>query len=966
LIGGTSPDDPVRRAETSAELERARRIAGGADPDRPGVIITTGPGQYFDLDQAQAQQVEDAVRSGGRAVVDGDTLMVVESQAARQQREAAERLQQRFSVPSIDLADPSVRLTVEELIAEGVIRTPQDLFDLAEGRQIQRTAQIDPFTGRPIGVSAIAPRTPSDFFFDSGAVRDRPPTGSFFGEVGIGLQTVAGGAERLLSFFAPPQLADTPDQTFFGRRAAQQRTELQRALGIIPDQTLREQVREFDVQQLLRGVPEAIGSLGPALRTADLRPTVRGTTAFVAESAALTALLAPRQTARLARGTVRFVGRDPFISTIFGRGLVDDTRQLTRQLDDLLFKPPRAALQRRLDPAAARGLTPGERLTFTTVAVDPATGRAVVTGDLPPGVRFDRVAPRRPVVPRSAVEAGLDPIELAQLERVAREQQLLLGIPPAQQRAFVTESGAVAGFDPATGFRLTSRTFDDPLNQVLVGDALTLSEAIRRRTDLERLLRAGQDPRQTGLFPVQVISTQPARPTVVLEGTVGGGLIPRATVDDLLGPVIKQPSARAELRLQLDEAFFGTRGFQRSLSDFVEPSPVRLESFQRSLLARPFSETITDPRAAENIRLLLSERRALERLALDPRRTLPAPRPDQIAIPLPDRRRLGVFGNLLSDRRGTVAITRSVPRSTPRSRLRTTRTRFSADDDLLFSPPKARSRIRLPFPTRRVGVSALTSARPTVISDAVTDLFFNTESLSEVGTESLLEPSTDSILSADTLLDIEPAFKQDTKPRQRTTTELLSTTISLTDQEALQTTLTAPRARTRARAGTTRTRAKRQLVPGLPQVRGMGGVTGPEYEVTVGRPGNKVYVPPVRGGREAVKAARDKARTTAAATVKVVKLTPDAPPVSDLFGRDFKRGRTPNTYVERRNQRMNTPTEVAEITGAQGSRGRFNLTNPSVHNFAMNQVNGGKPLRTVRNQLKAQTKLGGGLLDDFF
>ncbi|MCA1800041.1 MAG: hypothetical protein LC650_01960 [Actinobacteria bacterium] len=868
-------------------------------PPGPNVLVTTGPGQYLEVGQAEARAIRDAV--------------VARSQA-----------QQVREVRALNFGDPAVRSAVRELVASGAVRTPQELFDLAEGRLPVRGSQA---------VFGPAPPDSNEFFFGRAATRreqlpETPATvAGTFSDVRTGtelaLARILGLGERGLAFLAPPQLGPTPDNSFFGVRAAQQRNEINQLLGL-------------DVS--LRDLQAGVARVGPALRSADFG--VRGPVALGAEALFTVPLFAPRQLLQLARQGLRSAGR-----TLPAQIVREDAALLGREAARLA----RALRGATLDPLAARA--------------NPAVARGLVRG--------------RPVVARSSLEAGLDPVALAAVEGSGGSvRQLLLDVPQTAPRALVTESGVVVGFadDAASAGR-----FVDPLTGVVTGDALATSEAIRRRRDLERLLQAAQDPRQRGLFPIQVIDTTGAQSPAILSGRVGGALIPRENVDDLLGVVVQQQTFPGELRLRIDAPTSPT-GFQRSLADFAVPERLLFERFDRNLLRTPFLDTVTDPRAAQNVRVLLAERQALERFALDPRRALPAPTTGQV---LPRPRRLP---GILGDRRGTafpatVTVPRTGTRPRPDPRIRTI-----ADDVLERARSRPRERFDFPDGTLRralfgvAGRNLLGSGVESGLFSAQ-DVFFG-ETLAEATTPLFdLDVGTQSLSDTALLQDTEPIAALDFTQRTRQTTETTPDSILLTEQDnelvstgrLLTVTSTRPRTPGRTKPADPKRPPRGRGLP-IPTPRGLGGVTGPEYEVTIGQPGNLVYVPPKRGGREVVEEAITIARNTAAATVKVKSLVEGGDDrLAGFFGNDFRKGRGPGTYVEKRNKRMNTAGELKQIQGRNEGRKRnaFSLTeNEDDMNTAQRMVERGLPLRTARNMLRSQrsgnNRLGGGLLDDFF
>jgi hypothetical protein len=128
---------------------------------------------------------------------------------------------------------------------------------------------------------------------------------------------------------------------------------------------------------------------------------------------------------------------------------------------------------------------------------------------------------------------------------------------------------------------------------------------------------------------------------------------------------------------------------------------------------------------------------------------------------------------------------------------------------------------------------------------------------------------------------------------------------------------------------------------GLPSNRGGGA----EYEVQVGSKGNKYFFDLGRGGKDVLTKARDLAKGTAAASIRVRPLSRGAGDnVSSLLGSDFVRNKA-GVYVQKTETRISSPGEKAQIPGASKSK---RLTKGSSYGDALKKVNKGASLRGLR------------------
>ena len=119
----------------------------------------------------------------------------------------------------------------------------------------------------------------------------------------------------------------------------------------------------------------------------------------------------------------------------------------------------------------------------------------------------------------------------------------------------------------------------------------------------------------------------------------------------------------------------------------------------------------------------------------------------------------------------------------------------------------------------------------------------------------------------------------------------------------------------------------------------------PQYQVQVGSKGNKYFFDLGRGGNEVLEQARDLAKGTAAASIRVKPLSRGSEDnISSLLGNDFIKNKS-GVYIQKNETRISSAGEKQQITGA---RRKTRLTKKSDYGTALNKVNSGASLRGVR------------------
>lgn len=125
---------------------------------------------------------------------------------------------------------------------------------------------------------------------------------------------------------------------------------------------------------------------------------------------------------------------------------------------------------------------------------------------------------------------------------------------------------------------------------------------------------------------------------------------------------------------------------------------------------------------------------------------------------------------------------------------------------------------------------------------------------------------------------------------------------------------------------------------------------GASFKVSIGRKGNKYFFDLGTGGIDKIFQARKLARTTAAASINIVPLNPEARSFDILgtLGKEFSLGKK-GRFVQKTSTRISSPGEKIQIPGEARSR---RLTKGSSTRKAFNLVGKGISLRAARWRLK--------------
>ena len=949
-IGSGAPGDPVRRA-TPAEAAAAQRQQALTQLQRD--LSATGT----TLSSAEAQAIIE-----GRATVDQIRQQVVD----RTRREALTQLQRDLSATGARLSEAEARSILEGTEDFGALS--QRVVSAAEQQRRERVQ------ARISGIDLSDPRVVGliEQGFSPEQVRDLQARETLLDAFGTPTREDLVGSGGLLE--AVPERTDL----FFGERveAAAQRglrdLSTQEGFGV-------------GVQNFLFGAQEGFGRASTlvegAARIAPFASPFSAPGAFV--SRALFGV-DPR-TERALRGTGAALAALPGLvvqrpsDVLFGlaepgAGFVQQARtgQLTERelgllgfeaaLSAPLLQPARtgARVTRAATAARARVLSAlPDELVRSRPPLSVSVRAEGLVGGLPAGIdratqaRLERLRPRIRVFDDVPTEVGVigssrDRVqltlqEIAEIEaaiaasdRAAQFQTLQGFPPPAAQQALVTESGQVVAILPRD--IPLRRTMQDPLTLLAQQRADELAAQIGRRRDLDRLLSAADTPSQTQLATLEAIRRSddflPLEPFVVRDS------FQRELLDFF--PDLRPPTPRrirgqpvdtiSVSQLGLEDIGFGVPRFSLRSR---RPSGFSAQQIldNPNVLAEPFGLPIFfDPTGVSQ----LVRRSPVSRV---PRTITPS------------------------------TIVRGV---SPTTRGLVPNIRFS---DLLG---------RSAFVARGVG-SALFSDSGLASATSVSSLeaqqpFFSVASVLDADSvfdlDTGLRTGTTPSLVTGLGLVSEPVFdtrsRLETVPRTRTSTSSVLQALTLQDAipRTRTRTTTLPRTRTTptGRLRPRRTPPIRLPLP-TPEVGGISSLPEGEaqYEVTVGKPGNVVYEELGVGGRELILAGKQQVRNTAAASLTVRPLTQAAASKNILqkIGRtNFKKGRAANTFIERRNKRIDSPGELQQITaeGIRANTGRRTGfgSNPRVSREANRLVDMGVPLREVRNSL------GGGVLDDFF
>lgn len=947
--GPTGPARQLSRSELQRRQSTAIRRTGLTVG---GERIFRGPsGSLQTESEARAsQRVAEGGPSGRVLVVDGETVQATSEQVAplaaatrefgplRAERTAeggfvfsaprAQALQEQSSVRALNLGDPRVAQAVRELADQGL--SPREIFDFAErnvpfdtvASGFARASFIGPRgedlevvvdrQGRVVQVLSSTPREelspvvgsvergPVFGLFDSDSSERQP---FFFSRVRDRLEDAPVGDGFGASFarFGRGVAAGAAGGLGLAERAGTALFISDSPFVDIPGvQPRRERLQQelSDLLPFFTSDPrDSLSGVGPALRTFEPDPFLPGS--IVGEGLVSLPLTAPRQTLSLARSAARSpVVRVP--ARIASQPLVDAglaARQAGRGFVRLFDDP-------------VSGLPP----RFVSVGADPVSGRPFAVGDLPSTIDFGVVAPRRRVVERSAIDSrsgqrvdlGLTSQELAELgARPGGEQQLLLAAPREQAgRALVTESGEVVGFVRDPSFR------SDELLALQQRQADELAGIIRQRFE---------DP--------------PSPPVLPPINRLGEPLV--TDNGDIIGLLGFQPR-RQVFERELSDFFLGVRDDTRSVFPSRRFSPDILRFATRPDVP---GRSIVDG-------LVLSDSREIFSL---PRNNLAAA--SRLDVP-------GVRG-----RRAQFAPTVQVTRVTRVPRVRSP---LSVVDDLVdgrVSRVPVDASIRFPV---RSGLGFLSGGRgllgqvDNLASGSVSAL--DSSLLGGVDSRLLL----DSAQGLDSGLIFDSDVRLDSRSLTRSRSRLDSRSILSSDVALEQLTRARPVVVPRSSGRPSRSRSvPRPRVPVDVDTASFSSADAAlgDFRVVVGRPGNVVYRDLGVGGRELIQEGKELVRNSAAASLTVVPTNPSASRKNVLskLGGAFKKGRRKNTFVERREKRIDSPGELADIT-ARGLSAVRSAGSPSrAPDAARELVDLGVPLRTVRRRARS-----GGLLDDFF